>query len=371
MKKNVILQKKIKTTCVKITQKMERLEHLGRELKSYIDSILNGEQNNGSEKVDFFEFAKTYIENMRSAGRSEKSCANYEIAVRNLAKFVGRNTNLDCNEMTTDFRKRYHDWMMKSKLGIRGQELYLVSIRAIFNNVLSTFNDSEIGRIQIRTNPFKNFEIPQLKSISSAEKKALPVDVLQKIFTAPISTSREELARDIFLLSFCLCGINAVDLYRCDKINGTQLIYFRSKTKDRRNDDAEMRISIPKEVMYIFNRYRSGSVENEHIFSFSSRYLESDNFTKAINTGLKSIGKKLELDENISLYYARHSWATIAINDIRLPEEVVDECLVHAPVRKMLHRYVKRDWSRIDVTNRQVLDYVFYGKTPPKGSVSI
>jgi integrase len=337
-----------------------------KELKVYIETKLQNKDQNA--KLDFFEFAKTFIENMQHDGR-KKSSKNYATAVRNLAKFLGRNT-LGFNEMTAVFCKRYHNWMVKNELGARGQELYLVSIRKIFNEALATFNDYEIEEIQIRTNPFKGFEIPKFKFVSLAEKKALPVDTLQKIFTASTSTKREELARDVFMLSFCLCGMNAADLYTCNEIKGKQLIYFRQKTTERRDDDAEMRINIPAEVIEIFEKYRDP--EGNCIFLFSQHYSDSDNFTTAVNKGLKSINKKIEFGiDDISLYYARHSWATIASNDVHLPDELVDECLVHSPVHRMLRSYVKRDWSKIDNANRKVLDYVFYGKTPPEGSVSI
>jgi integrase len=319
-------------------------------------------------KVDFFEFAKTYIQKMKSDGR-EKNSKNYEIAVRNLAKFLGRDTNLDFNEMTTVFCKKYYDWMKKTKLGARGQELYLICIRAIFNEALSTFNDYEVGKIQIRTNPFRGFKIPK-SEISSTEKKALSADTLQKIFTASVFTKREELARDVFLLSFCLCGMNAKDLYTCERIDGTQLIYHRSKTKSRSLRNSEMRINIPTEVLHLLDKYRTKTETSKYVFAFAERYTDPDNLTYAVNKGLKIINKNLNLNlPELTLYYARHSWATIAVNDVHLPEELVDECLVHAPIRKMLHKYVKRDWSRIDKTNRKVLDYVFYGKTPPEGSV--
>jgi integrase len=349
---------------------MEALKYL-EELKCNLETFLQRENCHPLlEKIDFFEFAKAYIKKMRSTGRSDKSCINYETAVRNLAKFLGRDTNLDCNEMTVTFRKKYCAFLVRSKLGERGQELYLSSIRKISNEAVSIYNDCEIGEVRIRTNPFERFKIPKPKFVSLAEKRALPLDMLRKIFASSVSTKREELAKDVFILSFCLCGMNAVDLYTCNKIKGSQLIYFRHKTKDRRSDNAEMRINIPPEVMCIFNRYRS--TNGEYVFSFSNRYSESGGLTTAVNKGLKSISKKLGLGlDEISLYYARHSWATIASNDIRLPDEIVDECLVHSPVRKMIRTYVKRDWSKIDEANRKVLDYVFYGKTPPEGSVSI
>ncbi|MDR3180174.1 MAG: site-specific integrase [Holosporaceae bacterium] len=326
--------------------------------------------DNKFDKVDFFEFAKTHIEKMQNCGR-KKSAKNYEIAVRNLAKFLCGDI-LDFNEMTATFFKKYCDWMEANKLGARGQELYLACIRAIFNEAALTFNDYDGGEIHIRTNPFKKFKIPKPGFISSAEKKALSVDTLQKIFTAPVFTPIEEFAKDVFFLSFCLCGINAKDLYTCECIEGTQLVYHRSKIINSSLANSEMRINLPTEILHLLEKYRTKTANSKYVFSFFERYVSPDNFTSAISRGLKRINKNLNLNlPGLSLYYARHSWATIAINDVHLAEELVDECLVHAPVRKMLHRYIKRDWSRIDRANRKVLDYVFYGKTPPQGSVSI
>jgi integrase len=347
-----------------------------KEIKNHIETILKYEDSKltllQSEKVDFFEFAEAYVEKMQNNDR-RKSSINYETAVRNLAKFLGRDTNLDFNEMTSTFLKKYYEWMVQNKLGLRGQELYLVSIRAIFNEALSTYNDcDDSGKILIQTNPFQNFKMPTSGFISSAEKKALSANILQKIFIAPVSTPKEKLSRDVFLLSFCLCGINAKDLYTCNRIEGTQLIYHRSKTKNNSLINSEMRINIPVEALHLLEEYRAKTENSKYVFSFAEHYANSDRFTSAISRGLKKINETLNLNlPGLSLYYARHSWATIASNDVHLPDELVDECLVHTPVHRMLRSYVKRDWSKIDKANRQVLDFVFYGKTPPEGSVSI
>jgi hypothetical protein len=343
-------------------EKKYTLEVVAKILMGFEDS------NDQPDRIDFFEFAKTFIENMQNSGR-RKSAKNYEVAVRNLKKFTGRNT-LDFNEITAIFCKQYYDWMIKGKLGKRGQELYFASIRAIFNQAVSTFNDYDIGKIIIKTSPFKSFRIPKSEVICSAERKALPVATLLKIFAVEFSTPKEELARDIFLLSFCLCGMNAVDLFTCKCIEGTQLIYYRSKIKSSGLRNSEMHINIPTEVLYLIEKYKAK--KSDRVFIFSELYVAPDNFTTAISKGLKKINEKLNLNlPGLSLYYARHSWATIAVNDVHLPDALVDECLVHVPVCKMLRRYVKKDWSRIDKANRKVLDYVFYGKTPPEGSVSI
>ena len=152
--------------------------------------------------------------------------------------------------------------------------------------------------------------------------------------------------------------MNAADLYTCDKFDSDskKLTYYRAKTKSRRADGAEMQIIIPQEIEHLFEKYKSNG--GKRVFNFSEKYVDIDGFNIAVNRGgLKKIGKAVKVDR-LTLYTARHSWATIAVNDIGIPEEQVDDCLAHAPIRKMLHRYIKKDWSKIDKTNRKVLDYV-------------
>ncbi|MDR1225769.1 MAG: site-specific integrase [Prevotellaceae bacterium] len=325
-----------------------------KELKIFIEDKLNGDAPSKIH-LDFFEFAEQYIERMKADGRD--SARNYTATINNLMKFLGRGTNLDFNAITANFCYQYHQWMIAQKLGIRGQELYFGSIRKLLNAAIAKYNDYDKDITPITVDPFRRFKIPKTPNTSNAEHRALLAKTIRKIFAYQPSpkSQREILAKDIFMLSFCLCGMNAIDLYTCTSLKNNVLIYNRSKTKDRRADQAEMRITIPQEVRHIVSKYKG---EKGLVFSFAQCYSTSNCFNAALSKGLKAICKKLDIDK-FSFYSARHSWATIAINDLQLPSANVDECLAHVPVRKMLHKYVKRDWSRIDVTNRTVLDYIF------------
>jgi integrase len=278
--------------------------------------------------------------------------------INNLARFLNRNTDLNFNDITARFLMQYHEWMQREGLGIRGQTLYLGAIRALFNAAVDKYNDYDNDVITIRVQPFRRFKVPKNPFVNNAELKALPVETLRTIFAYQPKSKRDGLAKDIFMLSFCLCGMNAKDLYTCDRIDGNMIIYNRSKTKDRSGNGAEMRVSIPIEVMPIAEKYFAN--DSTKVFDFRKRYMSAQYFNEALAGGMAIISEALA--QKITFYSARHSWATIAINDLHLSEELVDECLVHAPVRKMLHKYVKRDWARIDATNRKVLDYVFENK---------
>ena len=53
-------------------------------------------------------------------------------------------------------------------------------------------------------------------------------------------TRRIGMARDCYILSFCLIGMNSVDLYECASYSNGVLAYERAKTRDRRTDNAHI-----------------------------------------------------------------------------------------------------------------------------------
>lgn len=61
----------------------------------------------------------------------------------------------------------------------------------------------------------------------------------------------------------------------------------------------------------------------------------------------------------ISVYWARHSFATIAY-EIGIPIDIIADCLGHKTVHKITNIYIRKDLSKIDEANRKVINYVLY-----------
>jgi integrase len=59
---------------------------------------------------------------------------------------------------------------------------------------------------------------------------------------------------------------------------------------------------------------------------------------------------------NLTMYYARYSWATYA-SKIGVDESVIGKALGHTDVSLAGSRYISFDWSRVDDANRKVIDY--------------
>ena len=88
-------------------------------------------------------------------------------------------------------------------------------------------------------------------------------------------------------------------------------------------------------------------------------YNTANNLNRAINVGLKEIDKLLKVD-NLELYAARHSWATIALNKVGIDKYTVHSALNHVDeAMKVTDIYIERDFISLKQANAKVVKYVF------------
>lgn len=146
------------------------------------------------------------------------------------------------------------------------------------------------------------------------------------------------------------------------EING-RYEYERRKTAGRRDDKAFISIRIEPELEPYIDRYMDEV--GDRAFNFFLRYSSDKQFVTKVNGNLKYIGDALGI-ENLTLYAARHSFATIARNDCGVSMDDVAMALNHKSGHDVTDTYIKKDWKRIDDVNRKVIDYVF-GKKEKAG----
>ena len=334
-----------------------------------IIEFLNGEQEK-QQTIDFIKFSREWI-----ASTTIKGAPNYTTAINALVRFVGKE-ELDINLITLDFLEQFKAFLIgerdarTKKLMQQGKRvtsnrtlsLYLVSIKKLFNEAKRKFNKKDKNLILIPNSPFEDFKIPKQEA---TRKRAISVDIIKKLWKLPYkdmkkgykSTCRYNLAKDCFILSFCLIGINSADLYNATKMRGNTIIYNRTKTKARRLDGAKMMVDIPKIVQPLIDKYKDST--GKRLFNFYQFYGDEKTFNKAINSGLKEIGSILEVDD-LEYYAARHSWATIALNKVGIDKYIVHAALNHIDdSMKVTDIYIERDFVNENKANAKVVKYVF------------
>lgn len=334
-----------------------------------IIEFLNGEQEK-QQTIDFIKFSREWI-----ASATIKGAPNYTTAINALVRFVGKE-ELDINLITLEFLEQFKAFLIgerdarTKKLMQQGKRvtsnrtlsLYLVSIKKLFSEAKRKFNKKDKNLILIPNSPFEDFKIPKQEA---TRKRAISADIIKKVWKLPYkdmkkgykSTCRYNLAKDCFILSFCLIGINSADLYNATEMRGNTIIYNRTKTKARRLDGAKMMVDIPKIVQPLIDKYKDST--GKRLFNFYQFYGDEKTFNKAINSGLKEIGSILEVDD-LEYYAARHSWATIALNKVGIDKYIVHAALNHIDdSMKVTDIYIERDFVNENKANAKVVKYVF------------
>ena len=288
-----------------------------------IIEFLNGEQEK-QQTIDFIKFSREWI-----ASTTIKGAPNYTTAINALVRFIGKE-ELDINLITLDFLESFKAFLNKEREirtkrlmqqgkrvpSNRSLSLYLISIKKLFNEAKKKYNKKEKNLILIPNSPFMELEIPKQEA---TRKRAISADIIKKLWKLPYkdmkkgykSTCHYNLAKNCFILSFCLMGINSADLYNATEMEGYTIVYNRTKTKDRRLDKAQMKVDIPRLILPLVEKYKDKT--GKRLFNFYQYYADEKDFNKAINYGLKEICTILEIDD-LEYYAARHSWATIALN---------------------------------------------------------
>jgi integrase len=320
--------------------------------------------------IDFIAFSESWMQASKNT-----STKNYKSAVNALKLYINRE-ELNIKDITNKFLTGFMEfleerWRAKAeklkKAGKivptnRATSLYLGSIRHLFNEAKKQYNDYDRNIIIITNDPFKTFTVP--KQCTVTRKRALTPELIKKIWELPYQSiegykmeNRFNLAKDCFILSFCLMGMNSADLYNAEEREGNTIIYYRTKTRNRRADNALMKVNIPKMLMPLIEKYKDKT--GKRIFNFYQNYVDIASLNRSINIGLKEIGAKLKIDA-LQYYAARHSWATIAVNKVGIDKYTVHSALNHVDdVMKVTDIYIERDFVNENKANRKVVKYVF------------
>lgn len=301
-------------------------------------------------ELDVFDYTRLKMRSMEA-----KTAEGYKSMLSMLGRYLGRE-QLDINDITYKWLLGFRAFIEEqTSKGSRAVSYYLSCLRHIHNLAREEYNDEEVREPRIPRQPFRRGLIPPQPA---TKHRTLTVEQLRSVIAYEPVTDRQRVAKDVFVLSFALIGMNTVDLYHLtsDSLTDGVINYNRCKTDSKRNDKALMRVRVEPEAERLILQHKG----RRALLDFADRYANHRNFNKAVNKGLDEIQTALGIDD-LSSYYARHTWATLARNACGIDRSTVDEALNHAsrPDERLLDIYVERDWSRVWDANRKVLNYVF------------
>lgn len=336
------------------------------DIKAFIDRKLKGDD------VDFFEYAESFLKKMEKNGR-KATAMPIRKSINGFKDFL-KKEHIGCNCITLELLQNFGAYLKKDRKITRkdqfgidrervlkplddfGVSRYYLNLQGVFNAARKEYNDEDAGIYTIKRNPFKKLEIKVKKTDGS--HRSAEIEIISKILNMEDTPfHRVNMARDAFLLSFMLVGMPPVDLYNVNEYKDGRISYNRTKTKDKREDGAFFSVKVYPEVEKLIEKYRDPS--GERVFNFHKIYSDPRIFYANMNKGLKKVQEICGIDHHLTMYVARHTFASTLRNTLKVPKSDVSECLNHSVGNTVTDYYIKRDFSHIDDLNRRLLNYLF------------
>ncbi len=312
-----------------IRRDIERLNRIvkemeGRGLAFSADDVIE-EFRRYSHEYSLFNFMESLIIKLKQKGKIRTS-ETYAATLNSFRKFR-REAMLQCglhkdgdimlDGMTADLMEEYDAYLLNRDITANTISFYMRILRAVYNRAV------EDGIIEQRF-PFRHV----YTGIDKTIKRAIPLKMIKRIKGLDLSLNRNlDYARDIFLFSFYTRGMSFVDiayLGKDDLVNGV-LTYRRRKTGQ------QLFIKWEKCMQEIVDKYEtvSGSPYLLPILkSTGENRSQYKNALIKINKYLKVIANMVGIKIPLTLYVARHSWASIAKSK-NIPISVISEGMGH------------------------------------------
>lgn len=314
-----------------------------KDLRELINTEVLGKEKKQKKKC-FLDYLDEFISTKQKEGTKT-------IYTTTKNKILEYDKEATFETMDVKWLSSFEKWMDKSGIKINAYAIHLRNIRAVFNYAIDN------GYTELY--PFRKFKIKK----EETRKRSLTVDQLRILIDYPCEEWQERY-RDIFVLMFCLIGINGADLLMSgkDAIKNGRIEYKRAKTGKLYS------VKVEPEAMKIIDKYKG----EKYLLNIMDEYKDYKNFLHRMGIALKEIGtmervgrggKKVRnpLFPEISSYWSRHTWATLAY-ELDIPVDIISQALGHSNPHSTTMIYIKTNLNKVDEANRKVLDYVFVDK---------
>ena len=311
------------------------------ELKDHLKEVING-----AKKSDTSSFV-CYIRKIAETKGRYNTKRNYERVARAIEIYDN-----DCTFDSVDKKwiVSYIDHERGKGRKDNGIQTDIQILKFVFNRAIE---DELTDKF-----PFRGVSVKK----EQTKKRCLSLEQLRAIRDFKLA-GKKAMYRDCFMLSFYLIGINISDLLFLPKtaLKNGRIIYKRNKTGKIYD------IKVEPEAMEIIARHKSRKKDRLLSFLEEGNATITNTFANNLTRHLRTIGEKERhsyyvtvhpIEEGITSYWSRHTWATIA-SELDIPMEVIGRSLGHSLWdNAVTSTYIKYDTKKIDEANRKVIDYL-------------
>lgn len=288
-------------------------------------------------------FAEGLIAGMRRVGR-ERTAERYTTVLNSFKRFMGDSNDIPLKHVDAGLMLEYETFLRSRGLCPNSSSFYMRGLRAIYTRAV------EQG-LAAQNHPFRYV----YTGIDKTVKRAVPMAVIRHIRNLNlILNPAMDYARDMFMFSFYTRGMSFVDmafLRKSDLRNGI-LSYRRRKTGQ------QLSIRWERPMQEILDKYDTSATpyllpvirQPDH-----DEYRQYRNAAHLINAKLRLLGQRLGLDMPLTMYVARHGWASIARNE-NIPISIISEAMGHDSESTTRIYLTSLDNSLVDKANSIILN---------------
>ena len=324
---------------------LKRLDMIVRQLENrkgtYTagDIVISFQSNTDGQSL--FNFMQGIIARLKQMGKI-RTAENYSCTLKSFMQFRG-DRDILLSDIDSDLMQLYEAYLHGKGAVRNTSSFYMRILRAVYNRALEK-------ELMEQRNPFRHVYTGVEKTV----KRAISFKVIRQLKEMDLSHSQSmEFARDMFMFSFYTRGMSFVDMAFLKKtdLNNGMLTYRRKKTGQL------LSIRWEKCMQDIVDKYPgnfSTYLLPIIIHIRKDERLQYKNSICLVNRRLKEIGKKLGLVHPLTMYVARHSWASVARGK-HIPLSVISEGMGHDSEKTTLIYLAALDTTVIDKANMVVL----------------
>ena len=324
---------------------VERLVKIDRKLDSnglaYTADDVIDEFNRYSHEYTLFNFMEGIIAKLKHNGKI-RTAETYKATLNSFKKFrQDEDIMLDC--LNSEVMEAYEAWHHNRGVTPNTISFYTRILRAVYNRAV----ENEV--IENRS-PFRHV----YTGIDKTVKRALPLEVIKKIKGMDLSLNAAlDFARDMFMMSFYLRGMSFIDMayLKMSDLKSGYITYRRRKTGQ------QLTIEWTNDMQLVLDKYPEN--ESDYLLPIIKTVGINERCTYRnvgynINRGLKQISQMLNLNFRLTMYVARHSWASAA-KAKGVPLSVISEGMGHDSEATTQIYLASLDTSAVDRANAMIL----------------
>ena len=325
---------------------IKRLQNIIKQLenkraKYTADDIIATFQKQANEQ-SLFNFMQGVIAQLQQMGK-QRTSETYRCTLKSFTQFREAKDVL-LEDIDSDLMMMYEAYLQNKGLTKNSTSFYMRILRAVYNSAVE--KDLTTNR-----NPFKHI----YTGIDKTVKRAIPLKTIKHIKDLDLSLQPSlDFARDMFLFSFYTRGMSFIDmayLKKKDLSNGI-LSYRRRKTGQ------QLFIRWEKCMQKIVDKYDNQL--SEYLLPIikpmnGDERKQYQNAMYLINRKLKTIGNMVGIQLPLTMYVARHSWASAAKTK-NVPISVISEGMGHDSEMTTQIYLASLDKAVVDEANIMILN---------------